>query len=160
MTTSTRYFGGSNELKKFLVWLPTFLAALPGCGYGQTMNTVDETVSSVVAVLKKTNAREQRILTVVAVAHPDSVYGYDIIEETGIEPGNLYPLLKGLEKKKILVSEWVDSPEGPRRRLYSIQAEVVDEVKRFVRERLSMQRVAQKPQVTNRTNSGLIAKPG
>ena len=51
-------------------------------------------------------------------------YGLEIIQETGVQAGSLYPILAGLEKKGLVVSEWEDINEQEakrrRRRYYQI----------------------------------------
>ncbi|MDA7787697.1 PadR family transcriptional regulator [Sphingomonadaceae bacterium] len=41
-------------------------------------------------------------------------YGYDLIEETGLKSGTLYPLLIRLRDQGYLESEWRPSPQASR----------------------------------------------
>ena len=47
-------------------------------------------------------------------------YGYSLVQkleekQLPIEPGTLYPLLRRLEKQKLLISEWDTSASRPRK---------------------------------------------
>ncbi len=54
-------------------------------------------------------------------------HGYELLEELGallpgerIDMGNLYRILRALEKDGLLVSEWRDDLPGPARRIYEL----------------------------------------
>jgi PadR family transcriptional regulator, regulatory protein PadR len=56
-----------------------------------------------------------------------SGYGYDLRRELelrglSLDPAVLYRNLREMEKRELIVSHWVHSDEGPRRRVYSITA--------------------------------------
>lgn len=55
---------------------------------------------------------------------PQGLYGYEIMQMTGIKPGTLYPMLARLEDQGILVSHWEESSvQGrPPRHIYSLSA--------------------------------------
>lgn len=54
-------------------------------------------------------------------------YGLNIMEETGLVPGTVYPILQRLIREELAVSQWEDidpSEEGrPARRLYNLTRE-------------------------------------
>jgi DNA-binding MarR family transcriptional regulator len=89
--------------------------------------------------------REWRVLTVITHAAPKAVYGYELIDQAKIDAGNLYPTLRRLEKKGLLVSQWVASTSGPRRRMYNLQEEVAHDVIEFVRRHLFSQPTPRPP---------------
>ena len=56
-----------------------------------------------------------------------SGYGYDLRRELGLrgvamDPAVLNRSLREMETRRLIASHWVDSEEGPRRRVYSITA--------------------------------------
>jgi len=66
------------------------------------------------------------VLSVLSQLH-EPEYGYSLVqklEEKGmpIEAGTLYPLLRRLEKQKLLESQW-DTTESRPRKFYTISAE-------------------------------------
>jgi PadR family transcriptional regulator PadR len=52
----------------------------------------------------------------------DPKWGLQIIKETGLPSGSVYPILARLEALEIVTSEWEEEPTRPgaRRRIYSI----------------------------------------
>lgn len=58
-------------------------------------------------------------------------YGFDVMDVTGLPSGTVYPVLRRLEKRGVLASEW-EAPdrseaEGrPRRKFYRISGEGAD----------------------------------
>lgn len=69
------------------------------------------------------------VLKVCLERHGESLYGYELMQKTGVASGTLYPLLLRFENEGLLESEWesVDSVAvgRPRRRLYRITADGV-----------------------------------
>jgi len=61
--------------------------------------------------------------------HERPAHGYDLIERlagmgvTGVEPGHAYRVLRGLERERLLSSNWVPSDAGPARRRYELTPE-------------------------------------
>lgn len=56
--------------------------------------------------------------------NPDTwKYGYELYKDLGIRPIELYPILKMLEKEKILVSKWEPSRKvgKPARKIYKLK---------------------------------------
>jgi len=58
-------------------------------------------------------------------------YGLDIVQETGMPSGTVYPTLGRLKKRGLVTAQWEDQRvaerEGrPRRRYYSLSAEGAD----------------------------------
>lgn len=58
------------------------------------------------------------------------MYGMEIVEATGATQGGIYPALKKLERKGLVVAAWEDEkeweaakPSRPRRRYYSLPPE-------------------------------------
>jgi PadR family transcriptional regulator, regulatory protein PadR len=53
------------------------------------------------------------------------VYGFDIMEVTGLPSGTIYPALRRLEKESLILGSWEDkrnafSQDRPRRRCYRL----------------------------------------
>src|SRR6516162_443801 len=53
------------------------------------------------------------------------VYGFDIMEVTGLPSGTIYPALRRLEKESLVLGSWEDkrnalSQDRPRRRYYRL----------------------------------------
>lgn len=63
------------------------------------------------------------VLAALAARVDDWRYGYDLIRETGIAAGTLYPILIRLAERGLLETSWSDERErGPRRHLYRLTA--------------------------------------
>lgn len=64
------------------------------------------------------------VLKVCLERHGESLYGYELMQKTGVASGTLYPLLLRFEDQGLLASQWesIDSVAAgrPRRRLYRI----------------------------------------
>ena len=67
-------------------------------------------------------------------------YGFDVIDQTGLPSGTVYPALATLTRKKLLTAHWEDrdvaQAEGrPRRRYYEVTREgataLVEAMRRF-----------------------------
>ena len=56
------------------------------------------------------------------LACTESVSGSALAGETGLASGTLYPILVRLEDAKWITSQWDETNERPRRRLYRITA--------------------------------------
>lgn len=58
----------------------------------------------------------------------ESVWGLQVIKQTGRPPGSVYPILDRLERSGWVHSEWETDNErsGPRRRFYALTAEGAD----------------------------------
>lgn len=79
------------------------------------MDSIDELVSSLIVELK----RGTLVLSVLSQLH-EPEYGYSLVQKldkknTLIEAGTLYPLLRRLEKQKLLISNWDTSESRPRK---------------------------------------------
>lgn len=79
------------------------------------MDFIDELVSSLTVELK----RGTLVLSVLSQLHTPE-YGYSLVQKleeknAPIEAGTLYPLLRRLEKQKILTSQWDTSESRPRK---------------------------------------------
>src|SRR4051812_23927143 len=60
-------------------------------------------------------------------------YGFDLLKETGIQSGTLYPNLIRLENMGWLTSRWEEtSKRGPRRRLYRLTGEGEPAARRLI----------------------------
>lgn len=62
------------------------------------------------------------ILQALATGHR---HGFQIMEVTGLESGTVYPVLRRLEREKVLESEWEDEETAreagrPKRRVYRL----------------------------------------
>ncbi len=79
------------------------------------MNSIDELIDSLIIELK----RGTLVLSVLSQLH-SAEYGYSLVQKleeknVPIEAGTLYPLLRRLEKQKLLISEWDTSESRPRK---------------------------------------------
>jgi DNA-binding PadR family transcriptional regulator len=79
------------------------------------MDSIDELLSSLIVELK----RGTLVLSVLSQLH-NPEYGYSLVQKleeknATIEAGTLYPLLRRLEKQKLLTSEWDTSESRPRK---------------------------------------------
>lgn len=79
------------------------------------MNSMDELIDSLIIELK----RGTLVLSVLSQLH-SAEYGYSLVQKleeknVPIEAGTLYPLLRRLEKQKLLISEWDTSESRPRK---------------------------------------------
>jgi len=79
------------------------------------MSSIDELINSLTVELK----RGTMVLLVLSQLHANE-YGYSLVQKfegknVPIEAGTLYPLLRRLEKQKLLVSEWDTSESRPRK---------------------------------------------
>ena len=86
------------------------------------MDSIDELVSSLVVELK----RGTLVLAVLSQLH-NPKYGYSLVQKleeknTSIEAGTIYPLLRRLEKQKLLISKW-DTSESRPRKFYTLSDE-------------------------------------
>ncbi|NLI89386.1 MAG: PadR family transcriptional regulator [Epulopiscium sp.] len=67
-------------------------------------------------------------------------YGYGLLDEMcnigfcqgDINMGTLYRSLRGLEKEKFVTSKWVESEQGPRKRVYKIEEEGIKELDKLM----------------------------
>jgi PadR family transcriptional regulator, regulatory protein PadR len=79
------------------------------------MDSIDELLSSLIVELK----RGTLVLSVLSqLRNPE--YGYSLVQKleeksAPIEAGTLYPLLRRLEKQKLLISKWDTSESRPRK---------------------------------------------
>lgn len=63
------------------------------------------------------------VLDCLMAADPaDQPWGYRIIEQTGLGPGTVYPILERLEQAGWITGEWetTEPNDRPRRRLYTM----------------------------------------
>ncbi len=86
------------------------------------MNSMEEILNSLTVELK----RGTLVLLVLSQLSKNE-YGYSLVQKleeknAPIEAGTLYPLLRRLEKQKLLVSEW-DTSESRPRKFYTLSEE-------------------------------------
>ncbi len=86
------------------------------------MESIDELISSLTVELK----RGSLVLLVLSQLRTNE-YGYSLVQKleqknAPIEAGTLYPLLRRLEKQKLLISEW-DTSESRPRKFYTLSDE-------------------------------------
>lgn len=86
------------------------------------MDSIDELISSLIVELR----RGTLVISVLSQLH-NPEYGYSLVQKleeknSAIEAGTLYPLLRRLEKQKLLTSEW-DTTESRPRKFYVLSAE-------------------------------------
>ncbi|NLK22192.1 MAG: PadR family transcriptional regulator [Epulopiscium sp.] len=97
------------------------------------MESIEELFNSLVVELK----RGTTVLIVLSQLHSHE-YGYSLVQKLDnkgvpIEAGTLYPLLRRLEKQKLLISEW-DTSESRPRKYYTMSAEGKKVYKRLKKE--------------------------
>jgi len=86
------------------------------------MDSIDELISSLIIELR----RGTLVLSVLSQLHTPE-YGYSLVQKleeknAAVEAGTLYPLLRRLEKQKLLKSEW-DTTESRPRKFYVLSDE-------------------------------------
>ena len=82
-------------------------------------------------------------------------YGFDIIEETGLSSGTIYPALDNLERRGFAVSEWEDpavaqKEKRPPRRYYRITPDGALELREALERHRSLARLDLKPHLQPR----------
>jgi DNA-binding PadR family transcriptional regulator len=97
------------------------------------MNDKDDLINSLIVELK----RGTMVLLVLSQLHSNE-YGYSLVQkleekEVPIEAGTLYPLLRRLEKQKLLRSEW-DTSESRPRKFYRLSVEGTEVYKQLKKE--------------------------
>ncbi|WP_426349028.1 PadR family transcriptional regulator [Alloiococcus sp. CFN-8] len=97
------------------------------------MNSTDELINSLTVELK----RGTMVLLVLSQLHSNE-YGYSLVQKleekkVPIEAGTLYPLLRRLEKQKLLVSEW-DTSESRPRKFYTLSDDGKEVYKKLKKE--------------------------
>ena len=55
---------------------------------------------------------------------PDRIHGYDLMKQTGLKSGSLYPLLMRMSDRGLVTSEWCEpsAPGRPPRHAYRLTA--------------------------------------
>lgn len=101
------------------------------------MESIDELISSLTVELK----RGSLVLLVLSQLRTNE-YGYSLVQKleqknAPIEAGTLYPLLRRLEKQKLLISEW-DTSESRPRKFYTLSDEGKEVYKQLKEEWRSM----------------------
>jgi PadR family transcriptional regulator, regulatory protein PadR len=86
------------------------------------MDSIEELIGSLIVELR----RGTLVLSVLSQLH-NPEYGYSLVQKleeknSAIEAGTLYPLLRRLEKQKLLTSEW-DTTESRPRKFYVLSEE-------------------------------------
>jgi len=67
-------------------------------------------------------------LAVMAALYRQSHYGYSLVrglagpDAAGIKEGTVYPILARLAREGLVVSDWVESSQGPPRKYYELTA--------------------------------------
>ena len=74
---------------------------------------------------RKLSKQARRAILCLYAAAPKGRYGYEILKETGLKSGSLYPILMRLAGAGFLESAWVPSELAgrPARRVYRLTAE-------------------------------------
>lgn len=67
------------------------------------------------------------LLSSLAEIAPEWVHGYDLLKQTGLQSGTLYPLLMRMEEQGLVMAEWRDAvrPGRPPRHAYRLTPEGV-----------------------------------
>ncbi|YCK83934.1 PadR family transcriptional regulator [Arthrobacter sp. D3-18] len=86
-------------------------------------------------------------LVLEALLSAESVWGLQIVKDTGKKPGTVYPILERLEAAGWVQGEWETSEErkGPRRRYYRLLADARPLAQEFVRAQKSRTSRAERP---------------
>ncbi len=71
------------------------------------------------------------------ILYEKPTYGYQLLEEIEerscgchkLEPGSIYTVLRRMEQKELLTSEWEKRDSGPDRRVYTVTEKGVDVLK-------------------------------
>ncbi|NWL31474.1 PadR family transcriptional regulator [Paenarthrobacter nitroguajacolicus] len=86
-------------------------------------------------------------LVLEALLSAESVWGLQIVKDTGKKPGTVYPILERLEAAGWVQGEWETSLErkGPRRRYYRLLADARPLAQEFVRAQKSRTAPAARP---------------
>lgn len=97
------------------------------------MNEIEELINSLTVELK----RGTMVLLVLSQLHSNE-YGYSLVQkleekDVPIDAGTLYPLLRRLEKQKLLISEW-DTSESRPRKFYTLSEEGKEVYRRLKKE--------------------------
>ena len=97
------------------------------------MNSTEELINSLTVELK----RGTMVLLVLSQLHSNE-YGYSLVQKleekkVPIEAGTLYPLLRRLDKQKLLISEW-DTSESRPRKFYTLSDEGKEVYKKLKKE--------------------------
>jgi len=65
-----------------------------------------------------------KVLVSLLYRQQEKIYGYEILKETGLKSGSLYPILARLEERGWVNSDWAPpneaNPQRPRRRYYQL----------------------------------------
>lgn len=82
-----------------------------------------------------------------ALLSAESVWGLQIVKDTGKKPGTVYPILERLEAAGWVQGEWETTEErkGPRRRYYRLLADARPLAQNFVRTQKSKTSAATQP---------------
>ncbi|WP_350309844.1 helix-turn-helix transcriptional regulator [Arthrobacter sp. fls2-241-R2A-172] len=82
-----------------------------------------------------------------ALLSAESVWGLQIVKDTGKKPGTVYPILERLEAAGWVQGEWETTEErkGPRRRYYRLLADARPLAQSFVRTQKSKTSAATHP---------------
>jgi PadR family transcriptional regulator PadR len=69
--------------------------------------------------MRRTKA--QLAVATALLTNPHGRHGYDLMQQTGLPSGAIYPILARLEDQGLVTSDWAD-PHGsyPRRRVYQL----------------------------------------
>ena len=107
------------------------------------MESIEDLMSSLMIELK----RGTLVLSVLSQLN-EAEYGYSLVQKLEeksipIEAGTLYPLLRRLEKQKLLTSEW-DTTESRPRKFYILSEEGREVYNRLKQEWLSMSKRLEK----------------
>lgn len=65
---------------------------------------------------------------------PDAVWGLQVVKETGLKTGTIYPILERLEAAGWVQAQWDTDTErkGPRRRYFRLSAEAAPLARQYV----------------------------
>ncbi len=105
---------------------------------------------------KKKNLSLGTVMVLHALAR-GSVYGFDIMEETGLTSGTIYPALDRLETLGFARSEWEDArlaqaEKRPPRRYFRITSDGARELQRALERHGSLARLDLTPHLRPRTS--------
>ncbi|MEL7691732.1 PadR family transcriptional regulator [Citromicrobium bathyomarinum] len=84
----------------------------------------------IVGVMVRSRRPSPQMLAVLAALYeqaPERIHGYDLMKQTGLKSGSLYPLLMRMTDRGLLSSEWCEpsAPGRPPRHAYRLTADGV-----------------------------------
>jgi DNA-binding PadR family transcriptional regulator len=96
----------------------------------------------------------QAVLQALLRAQDNELYGLDLIRETGVPAGTVYPLMKRLEEAGWITTRWAQGDKGHNRKFFQVPGARVQEVV------AALQRASGRNPRLQNLLGGLTSKPG